>query len=194
MKLTIEKDTTKNFLGMILTDKMLYLASETNKKNEKSRKFRYWTFEDDEKLSKIAKEMSYQWNSIALEFPGRSSADVEQRWRQRIDPSTKKTTWSKEEDQILCLMHKKFGGKWKLISSYLPGRLPSSIKNRFYGKIFKQQARQPLPAVERESSLIGSDDEMFIENFLDLSDNESISSGSTSSTCGYHFNSISEKI
>lgn len=143
---------------------------ESLQKPEKQRNYHYWTLEDDEKLSKLAKDLNYDWRKVTLNFPNRSPAEVEQRWRQRIDPSTKKTSWSKEEDQVLQEMHKKFGGKWKLISNYLPGRLPSSIKNRFYGKIYKQPKIEKLDKGNEVASL--PDDEDFAEKFLNLSDDE----------------------
>ena len=158
----------------------MFLASEVNYKPEKNKTQKYWTLEDDEKLSRVAKDCNYDWKLIAEEFPGRSTSEVEQRWRYRIDPNTKKSTWSKEEDEILLMMHQKFGGKWKLISSYLPGRLPNSIKNRFYAKLYKKQVKPIKEPSLKAQSIFEEEDELMIESFLDLSDNESVSSGSTS--------------
>ena len=70
------------------------------------------------------------------------------------------------------LLHKNFGGKWKLIAQYLPGRLPSSIKNRFYGKIFKRSGKNVVGIQQESNLLIDEVDENFIENFLDLTDDE----------------------
>jgi myb proto-oncogene protein len=179
MKLTQDKDSSPDLLSLMQNSNLLLLASEVNK-TDKIKHHKYWTLEDDEKLSRIAKENNYDWKKVAEEFQGRSVSDVEQRWRHRIDPSTRKTAWTKEEDQILLMMHKRFGGKWKIIANYLPGRLSSSVKNRFYGKLFKQQPKQPKAISQKEHSMIEEDDELMIESLLDLSDNESVSSGSTS--------------
>lgn len=146
------------------------ITSVPSESPQKPRNYHYWTLEDDEKLTKLAKDLNYDWRKVGLHFPSRNISDIEQRWRQRIDPSTKKTSWSKEEDLILQEMHKKFGGKWKTISNYLPGRLPSSIKNRFYGKIFKLKKVDKVKEKEDQEKLCDSED--FIENFLDLSDDE----------------------
>lgn len=180
MKLTQEKETTQELLNLMQNSKLVFLASEVNYKADRNKIHKYWTLEDDEKLSRVAKDNNYDWKKIAEEFPTRSASEVEQRWRHRIDPSTKKTAWSKEEDQILLMMHKKFGGKWKNISTYLPGRLPSSIKNRFYGKLFKQQPKQSKVITPQAPTMFEEEDELMIESLLDLSDNESVSSGSTS--------------
>lgn len=162
---------TTNQATLISPLKTAENSSDSSQKTEKPRNYHYWTLEDDEKLSKQAKDLNYDWRKVSLSFPNRSPAEVEQRWRQRIDPSTKKTSWSKEEDRVLQEMHKKFGGKWKLIANYLPGRLPSSIKNRFYGKIYKQHKVEKPENVSNELASL-PDDEDFVEKFLNLSDDE----------------------
>jgi len=172
MKLSIEPYISQNFLGGYSGGNRVQVKYEFFLKTEKRKHYKYWTLDDDQKLSELAKEDDYDWKKISKAFPSRSAADVEQRWRQRIDPSTKKTAWSKEEDHILCLLHKKFGGKWKLIAQYLPGRLPSSIKNRFYGKFFKKNGKQ-VPGSQKDSTLLLDEvDENFIESFLDLTDDD----------------------
>ena len=149
---------------------------ELNNKVSKPRNYRYWTLEEDEKISSLAKELNYDWRKMTQFFPTRSASELEQRWRQRIDPSTKKTSWSKEEDAILENMHKKFGAKWKVIAGFLPGRLPSSIKNRFYGKIHKQNPKVEVKYPEDKTIL---DDEDIVESLLDVSDDENSSSKRT---------------
>jgi myb proto-oncogene protein len=136
--------------------------------------------------------MNYDWKAISSAFPSRSAAEVEQRWRQRIDPTTKKSSWTKEEDQVLVLMHQKFGGKWKLISNYLPGRLPSSIKNRFYGKIYKQQSKELLASIQEPRLLQDEDDELYIESLLDLSDTESMISINNHLSSQYNCHLVAE--
>jgi hypothetical protein len=185
MKLLSELTANQNLLECLKITKDTQDLVEINQKSDKSRTHRYWTLEDDEKLSKLAKDLNYDWKKIAVDFPNRSASEVEQRWRQRIDPSTKKTSWTKEEDAILENMHKKFGGKWKLISAYLPGRLPSSIKNRFYGKIFKQPPKVCAKVIEPAPCLF--DDEDLIDSLLDLSDNESSCPSSTSQSSNSSF-------
>ena len=185
MKLLSELNANQNLLECLKLTKDTQDLVEISQKSDKNRTHKYWTLEDDEKLSKVSKELNYDWKKVALEFPNRSPSDVEQRWRQRIDPSTKKTSWTKEEDAVLENMHKKFGGKWKLISSYLPGRLPSSIKNRFYGKIYKQPPKVNAKVIESAPCLF--DDEDLIDSLLDLSDNESSYPSSTSQSSNSSF-------
>ena len=173
MKLSIDPFISQNFLTSYSSGKRIQIKYEFSLKPEKRKHYKYWTLDDDQRLSELAKESEYDWKKISKAFPSRTAADVEQRWRQRIDPSTKKTAWTKEEDHILNVLHKKFGGKWKMIAQYLPGRLPSSIKNRFYGKIFKRNGKHALGIQQESNLLLDEKDENFIESFLHLTDDES---------------------
>lgn len=117
-----------------------FLKEEKNKKSllpTKKRNYNYWTLNEDEKLMRLARELKYDWVKISLEFIERTSEEVEKRWKLRVDPTTKKTPWTKEEDSKILYLHRKLGGNWKLIATHLTGRLPSTIKNRFYSKLQK---------------------------------------------------------
>lgn len=173
MKFSIEPYINSQFFDGFKAENKSRLKYELRKKPEKQKQYKYWTLTDDEKLSMLAIEKDHDWKTIAAEFPSRSPADVEQRWRQRIDPNTKKTAWTKEEDSVLRQLHNKFGGKWKVISEYLPGRLPSSIKNRYYGKLFKQNLKQQSKIQQESNKFLTELDEIFIDKFLDLTDDES---------------------
>ena len=109
MKLSIYPYISQNFLTSYSSGKRIQVKYEFSIKPEKRKHYKYWTLDDDQKLSALAKEHDWKKNSSA--FPSRTAADVEQRWRQRIDPTTKKSAWTKEEDHILRLLHKNFGGK-----------------------------------------------------------------------------------
>ena len=192
MNFTLENLPKGNLGGFLNLNKAFCLSSDNLKRSEKPKQYKYWTLDDDEKLSKIAKDSNYDWKKVCESFPSRTSAEVEQRWRQRIDPTTKKSSWTKEEDRILLMMHQKFGGKWKLISQYLPGRLPSSIKNRFYGKIYKNQSKDSLISIQEPNLLHEIDDELYIESLLDLSDSESMHSINNHLTSQYNLRLVAE--
>ena len=92
MKLLAELNSNQNLLECLKITKDTQDLVEISQKSDKNRTHKYWTLEDDEKLSKVSKELNYDWKKVAIEFPNRSASDVEQRWRQRIDPTTKKTS------------------------------------------------------------------------------------------------------
>lgn len=174
MKFWVENWSKDNLDGCLGLNEGFCISSEDKKIVEKHKQYKYWTLEEDEMLSKISKDLNYDWNKVSEMFPARTLADIEQRWRKRIDPVIKILPWTKDEDQILLLMYKKFGGKWKMISKYLPGRLPSSIKHRFYCKINEKDNKNSLISDQEPNLLDEVDDELYIESHLDLSFNQTM--------------------
>lgn len=115
-----------------------------------------WTKEEDEQLRQLAEQYSQDWKTIAQYFKDKSSTSVKKRWDLRHNPSTKKSKWTPEEDQMILKMREKLGGGyWKTIARYLPGRPPDAIKNRFYSAL-RHTLAQPQegepPQVEDDKS------------------------------------------
>ncbi|CAG9328844.1 unnamed protein product [Blepharisma stoltei] len=61
----------------------------------------------------------------------------------------KKPKWSKEEDSLIFELYNKYGGNWKKISTFLPGKIAIDIKNRFYGTL--KRRRNPMGSSTIES-------------------------------------------
>ena len=107
-----------------------------------------WTKDEDDLLKEAAERHEHDWPKVAKHFPGKTTACVRKRWDLKHNPSTKKTKWTVEEDElILKLKHDLGGGFWKDISKRLPGRPPDAIKNRYYSvlrrRISKNDPIQP---------------------------------------------------
>jgi hypothetical protein len=74
------------------------------------------------------------WKDIASQLPGRMGESVRGRYVNNLDPTLKKSKWSKEEDDILFENQRKVGNKWSEIRKLLPGRSDNSIKNRYHNR------------------------------------------------------------
>lgn len=136
--------------------------------NPNSKKKKYWTLDEDEKLGALAKEFDCDWKEISKYMPSRSIDQIIHRWTKRFDPCVKKNPWTPEEDNLLKATQEKFGNDWKQISKFLPGRLPNSIKNRYYGYINKKSA-MTKPCIFYSEPFQKNFEP---EEFLELSDKE----------------------
>jgi hypothetical protein len=78
----------------------------------------------------------------------------------RRNLSTKKTSWTEEEDKILFESQQIFGNKWTVIQKPLPGRSRSDTSNRYYSQKTMQSRR-----LERDSANKRSE-ELEMEGFI----------------------------
>ena len=86
----------------------------------------------------MEKHGAEKWSYISSFFPERIGKQCRERWFNHLNPSVKKSTWLKEEEWILYLMHKKLGNKWSKLSTYLPGRTDNTIKNHWNSTMQKK--------------------------------------------------------
>ena len=104
----------------------------------------YWSKEDDRRLIKLVARYNYDWNAIAGKFRDKTAAQLERRWKNKLDPSMKNTAWTDEEDIVLNRLVLQFGYEWDNISKYMQGRPPGAIKNRFINNILPFLSQQEL--------------------------------------------------
>jgi hypothetical protein len=108
----------------------------------------YWSKEDDRKLLKLASKHSQNWELIADKFKDKSASQLSNRWKNKLDPKLKKTSWNDEEETVLKMLVLQFGYEWEKISKYLQGRSPVEIKKRFSEAIFHTLTETEILALQ----------------------------------------------
>ena len=76
----------------------------------------------------------HSWAEMAAYLPGRLSKKIRERYVDMLDPTLKKSPWSREEDAILDQLQGQLGNKWAFIGQFLPGRSQNAIKNRYHSR------------------------------------------------------------
>ncbi|KAF8649779.1 hypothetical protein AX16_005545 [Volvariella volvacea WC 439] len=89
-----------------------------------------WTAEEDELLRKFYMNYGPKWSAIAREIPGRTDDACSKRYREALDPSLKKGSWSAEEDARLQEAYSRIGSQWTQVGQEL-GRSGLDCRNRW---------------------------------------------------------------
>eukprot|EP00775_Hariotina_reticulata_P001233 gene1233-1573_t len=100
-----------------------------------------WRPEEDEALKKaVGIHGEKNWSVVARHFNtlmgrhpnvGRAPKQCRSRFLQQLVPGIKTGEWTPEEEETLVEGHRQFGNQWTLISSMLPGRTETSVKNHY---------------------------------------------------------------
>ncbi|CAL9099703.1 unnamed protein product, partial [Musa textilis] len=94
------------------------------------------------------------WKKIAECFPDRTDVQCLHRWQKVLNPELVKGPWSKEEDEIIIDMVKKFGPKkWSAIAQALPGRIGKQCRERWHNHLNPAINKEPWTQ-EEEIALI----------------------------------------
>ncbi|XP_027746630.1 myb-related protein B [Empidonax traillii] len=96
-----------------------------------------WTQEEDEQLKMLVSHYGQNdWKFLASHFPNRSDQQCQYRWLRVLNPDLVKGPWTKEEDQKVIELVKKYGTKqWTLIAKHLKGRLGKQCRERWHNHL-----------------------------------------------------------
>ncbi|NWW86722.1 MYBB protein, partial [Rhynochetos jubatus] len=96
-----------------------------------------WTLEEDEQLRTLVRYYGQNdWKFLASHFPNRSDQQCQYRWLRVLNPDLVKGPWTKEEDQKVIELVKKYGTKqWTLIAKHLKGRLGKQCRERWHNHL-----------------------------------------------------------
>ena len=84
-----------------------------------------WKNSEDEILkAAIMKYGLNQWSRISSLLPRKSAKQCKQRWYEWLDPSIKKTEWTRDEDEKLLQLARVFPSQWRTIAPFV-GRTPA---------------------------------------------------------------------
>ncbi len=97
-----------------------------------------WTEKEDKLLNNwVSKYGPCNWTKCSEYIKGRSGKQCREHWNNALDPKITKGQWTPEEDLLIMIFYKKYGGSWKRIIPIFQKRTENSIKNRFFSQLRK---------------------------------------------------------
>nr|XP_002119476.1 myb-related protein B-like [Ciona intestinalis] len=117
----------------IFTSNQGIACSGNSKRNAKTR----WSPEEDERLkSLVDKHGVDDFQKVSSYFTDRSDIQCLQRWQKVLSPELIKGPWTKDEDELVVELVKKYGPKkWSLISKHLKGRIGKQCRERWHNHL-----------------------------------------------------------
>ena len=101
-----------------------------------------WKNTEDEILK--AAVMKYglnQWPRISSLLVRKSAKECKARWYEWLDPSIRKTEWTREEEEKLLHLVKIFPCQWRTIAPAIGGRTPSQCIEHYEKLLDRAQGR-----------------------------------------------------
>uniref|UniRef100_T1IK26 Uncharacterized protein n=1 Tax=Strigamia maritima TaxID=126957 RepID=T1IK26_STRMM len=98
---------------------------------------RRWSKDEDEKLKTLVEGFGTDdWSKISNYFSSRSDIQCQHRWQKVVNPELIKGPWTKEEDERVIELVRKYGPKkWTLIAKHLNGRIGKQCRERWHNHL-----------------------------------------------------------
>lgn len=103
-----------------------------------SNKRNLWTAQEDAQVAELVKKFGTKWAIVASHMKNRNGKQVRDRYINYLLPNIKTDIWTEAEDQLLINLTYEHGNKWKLISTFIPGRTENQVKSRYYTHLKKR--------------------------------------------------------
>lgn len=95
-----------------------------------------WSKSEDALLKSLMEQHGDRWDLIAPHFKDRTEPQVQQRWAKVLNPELIKGPWTREEDEKVIELVRRFGPKkWTLIARYLNGRIGKQCRERWHNHL-----------------------------------------------------------
>lgn len=77
-----------------------------------------------------------RWDFISSHFSDRADVQCQHRWQKVVNPDLVKGPWTKEEDERVVELVRKYGPKrWTLIAKHLKGRIGKQCRERWHNHL-----------------------------------------------------------
>eukprot|EP00063_Salmo_salar_P046974 XP_014021809.1 PREDICTED: myb-related protein B isoform X1 [Salmo salar] len=96
-----------------------------------------WTQEEDDNLKALVQNLGpNDWKHIASFLLNRSEHQCQHRWLKVLDPDLVKGPWTKEEDEKVIQLVKRYGNKqWAIVAKHLKGRVGKQCRERWHNHL-----------------------------------------------------------
>ena len=120
-----------------------------------NKRVRFTDEEDRLLLSAVRKTESHDWTLISSYIPGKTAKQCRDRYNHHLKDQGSNSGWTEHEDRIILDMYRVLGSKWKQISSQLPGRTNTNVKNRWQvlSRIQRKTSSQKMLSESQQSCI-----------------------------------------
>ena len=100
-----------------------------------------WTSAEDARLVAAVARHGWRWTHVAVDMPGRSSAQCRERYCNKLDPAVSVDTWTPAQDEALLRAVETHGAAWKRVVDELVPRRARYAARKHWAVLMRRRAR-----------------------------------------------------